>query len=110
MSFYTDEYLKKVYNKSDVTAEIHGGNERARYYSNISFTHNNSLMKLGEQKKDKSIDFRVRTNVDMNLTKWLKASTSAAVKIQTVTMVVVIFGGRQLHFALTGSHLICPWI
>ncbi|WP_288214819.1 SusC/RagA family TonB-linked outer membrane protein [uncultured Bacteroides sp.] len=82
MSFYTDEYLKKVYNKSDVTAEIHGGSDLARYYSNISFTHSNSLMKLGEQKKDKNIDFRVRTNVDMNLTKWLKASTSAAVKIQ----------------------------
>lgn len=93
-----------------MTAEIHGGNERARYYSNISFTHNNSLMKLGEQKKDKSIDFRVRTNVDMNLTKWLKASTSAAVKIQNGYDGRGDFGGRQLHFALTGSHLICPWI
>lgn len=79
IDFFTSNYLRKVYNKTDVTAEISGGNKRTRYYTNFGMVYNNSLMKYGEQKKNKDLNFNIRANVDMDLTDWLKASTNALV-------------------------------
>lgn len=77
LNFLTDEYIKKYSTRSDITTEISGGNERARYYTNIGMTHFNDILKLGEANNNKDLTFNIRTNVDMNLTSWLKASTDA---------------------------------
>jgi TonB-linked outer membrane protein, SusC/RagA family len=79
VNFYSSDYIRKAYNRTDATAEIHGGDERARYYSNFGMVYNNSLMKFGEAKNDNEWRFNVRANLDMNLTEWLTASTNAAV-------------------------------
>src|SRR5699024_9865030 len=72
-----DEYLKKYSMNSDLTTETCGGNECARYYTNIGITYFDDILKLGEGANNKNLTFNIRTNVDMNLTKWLKASTDA---------------------------------
>ena len=36
LNLYSSDYLKKAYNESDVTAEISGGSEKARFYTNIN--------------------------------------------------------------------------
>ncbi|MFD2594689.1 SusC/RagA family TonB-linked outer membrane protein [Sphingobacterium griseoflavum] len=77
LNLFSDEYIKKYASRSDVTAEISGGNDRARYYTNLGMTHVNDILKLGEAKNNKDMSFNIRTNVDVNLTKWLKASTDA---------------------------------
>ena len=79
IDFFTSDYLRKVYNKTDATAEVYGGNERVRYYSNFGMSYKNGLLKYGEQKKDNDMRFNVRANVDMDLTSWLTASTDASV-------------------------------
>lgn len=81
INFFNSDYLKKAYNRSDITTEISGGNENARYYTNIGLAHNNSIMKYGDQKNNKDLAFNVRGNVDMNLNKWLTASADVAVNI-----------------------------
>ncbi|MDR0573423.1 MAG: SusC/RagA family TonB-linked outer membrane protein [Tannerella sp.] len=81
IDFFNSDYLRKAYNKTDVTGEISGGNERARYYSNFGMSYNNGLVKYGDQAKNNDLRFNVRANLDMNLTKWLTASTDAAVII-----------------------------
>lgn len=82
IDFFTSEYLRKVYNKTDLTAEVSGGNRWARYYTNFGMSYNNSLMKYGDQKNNNNLDFNIRANIDMNLTNWLSASTSALVLIK----------------------------
>jgi TonB-linked SusC/RagA family outer membrane protein len=77
IDFFSSDYLKKTSSKSDVTTEISGGNEFARYYTNIGLTYNNSLVNYGEQKKNNDFGFNVRGNVDMNISKWLSASVNA---------------------------------
>jgi TonB-linked SusC/RagA family outer membrane protein len=77
IDFFSSEYLKKAYNKTDLTGEISGGNERARYYSNFGMSYNNSLLKFGEQKKNNDYRFNVRANLDMNITDFLTASADA---------------------------------
>jgi len=75
------DYLRKTYRRADVTTEISGGNEFARYYSNIGLNSNNSLVNYGEQKNNRDLGFNVRGNVDMNLTKWLSASVNAVANL-----------------------------
>jgi TonB-linked SusC/RagA family outer membrane protein len=77
INFFGSDYLRKAYMKSDVTTEVVGGNEFARYYTNIGLSHNNSLIKYGEQKNNNDLAFNIRGNVDMNLSKWLTASVDA---------------------------------
>lgn len=81
VDFYSSDYLKKAYNKTDVIGEITGGNERTRYYSNFGMTYENGLIKYGEKRQDNSLTFRLRSNVDMTLNDWLTASADAAVVI-----------------------------
>src|SRR5690606_40327360 len=78
LNLLSSEYLKKMTSRSDITTEISGGNERARYYSNIGMAYNNDLLKVGEAKKNNDLLLRIRTNVDMNLTSWLTASADVS--------------------------------
>lgn len=82
IDFYSSEYLRKASSRSDITTEVSGGNENTRYYTNLGLAYNNGLVKYGEQKKNNDFSFNVRGNVDMKLTKWLTASTDAAVVIE----------------------------
>ncbi|RZJ64947.1 MAG: SusC/RagA family TonB-linked outer membrane protein, partial [Flavobacterium sp.] len=77
VDFFSSEYVRKAYTRSDVTTEVSGGNNFARYYTNIGLSYNNSLVKYGEQNNNSDLAFNVRGNVDMNITKWLTASADA---------------------------------
>lgn len=50
IDFYSSDYLKKAFNRTDVTAEITGGNDRAQFYTNISyFTQGDYLIWRGQK-------------------------------------------------------------
>ncbi|MDR2145763.1 MAG: SusC/RagA family TonB-linked outer membrane protein [Tannerella sp.] len=84
VNLYTSEYLKKVYNRSDVTMEVSGGNQRARYYSNFGMVYNNDLLNYGEQKNNNNLQVNVRSNVDMVITDWLRGSVDAGVIFEDI--------------------------
>lgn len=77
VNLYSDDYLKKAYNESDVTAEISGGSERAKFYTNINLYNIGSLVKFGEADNDRTTRFSVRGNIDVNLGKYVKAYADA---------------------------------
>ena len=77
VDFYSSDYIRKAYNRTDATVEIEGGNERARFYSNVSYYRQGDYLKFGEA-KDNSIDrFNVRGNVDINLNDFITAYINA---------------------------------
>lgn len=77
MEFYSSEFIKNNYNRTDVTAEIEGGNERAKFYANVSYYRQGDFLNFGEA-KDNYIDrFNVRGNVDMRLASFLTAYVNA---------------------------------
>lgn len=78
VNLLSSDYLKKFYNQSDVTMEVSGGNEAARYYTNFGLAYNNDLLKFGEQKNNSNLQYNIRGNVDVKLTKRLSASIDAA--------------------------------
>jgi TonB-linked SusC/RagA family outer membrane protein len=77
IDFFSSDYLKKTFSRSDITTEVAGGNEFARYYTNIGLTSNNDIVNYGDQKKNRDLGFNVRGNIDMNISKWLTASANA---------------------------------
>lgn len=79
VDYYSSEYLKSSYGRYDAVAEISGGNERARYYTNMGFVSSGSLLNFGEAKENNTTErFNIRGNVDMQLTKGLKAHVDAS--------------------------------
>ena len=81
MDFYSSDYLRKFYNRTDATMEVKGGSKFARYYANLGMVYNNSLVKYGEKKKDKDMAFRVRSNIDATITDWLGAYVNVGINI-----------------------------
>lgn len=107
VDFYSSEYLRKAYNKSDVTAEIYGGNERARYYSNFNLSYNNSLLKYGESQKDNTVHFQVKSNIDVKLTNWLTAAVDAGAIFDNTYTGCANFWSEA---ATLRPNLFSPWI
>lgn len=77
VDLYSSEFLKKAYNQSDVTAEISGGTEKARFYTNVNLYNTQSLLKYGDAKKDHITRFSVRGNIDVAIGKYVKAYADA---------------------------------
>ncbi|SHM43826.1 TonB-linked outer membrane protein, SusC/RagA family [Chitinophaga jiangningensis] len=78
VDYYSDEYLKKMYSRLDATAEISGGNDKARYYTNIGYWTAGSLLNFGEaQKNDRSGRFNIRGNIDISLNDYISCNVDA---------------------------------
>ena len=77
VEFYSDEFIKKAYNRTDVTAEIEGGNDRAKFYANVSYYRQGDFFKFGEAKNNYIDRFNVRGNVDIKLNNFIKAYVNA---------------------------------
>lgn len=78
VDFYSSNYLKNAYNRYDATAEISGGNDKAKYYTNIGFYTVGSLLDFGEAKNERTNRFNFRANVDIKLNEYLTATIDAS--------------------------------
>lgn len=84
VDYYSDEYLKKMYARYDAVAEISGGSDKARYYTNIGFQTNGSLLNFGEAKKNDRADrFNIRGNIDINLNNYISCNVDATAVFYT---------------------------
>jgi TonB-linked SusC/RagA family outer membrane protein len=78
VDYYSSEYLKKAYSRYDATTEISGGNDVARYYTNIGYQTTGSLLNFGEAiKNNRSERLNLRGNIDVNLNKYITANVDA---------------------------------
>lgn len=77
VDFYSSDYIKKAYNRSDASVEIEGGNERAKFYSNISYYRYGDYLKFGEAKSNYTDRFNVRGNVDVRINNYITAYVNA---------------------------------
>ncbi len=78
LNMYSDEYLKKAYNRTDASVQISGGNERARYYTNINYYRQGDYLKVGESKHNFTDRFSVRGNIDVDITDFISAYVNAS--------------------------------
>lgn len=67
VNYYSSQYLKRYQNATDANAEFSGGNNNARFYSNIGFVNSSTLLNIGEGKNENDNRLNVRGNVDLKL-------------------------------------------
>ena len=72
VNYYSDEYVRKAYNRSDGTLEIQGGGTRAHFYTNINYYRIEDLLNFGPAKDNYTDRFSVRGNVDLVINKVVK--------------------------------------
>ena len=95
VDFYSSDYLKNAYGTKDATAEISGGNERARFYTNIGYTSTGSLLNFGAAKKYNNSDrLNFRGNIDVNLNEYLTLNVDAT---------AIFYTGRGINADYWGS-------
>ncbi|MCD8281928.1 MAG: hypothetical protein LUC22_01595 [Prevotella sp.] len=75
---HSPDYLRKTYNRSDVTAEISGGTEKARFHTNVNLYNTTPLLKYGDASKDHTTRLSVRGNIDMEVSRYVSAFADAS--------------------------------
>ena len=60
-----------------MTAEIEGGNDRAKFYANVSYYRQGDFLKVGEAANNYVDRFNVRGNVDIKLNNFINAYVNA---------------------------------
>ena len=78
VNYYSDEYIRKVYNRSEGTLEIQGGGQRAHFYTNINYYRAEDLLNFGLAKENYTDRFSVRGNVDLVVNKVIKGFANAS--------------------------------
>ena len=77
VNYYSDEYIRKAYNRSEGTLEIQGGGTRAHFYTNINYYRLEDLLNFGEAKENYTDRFSVRGNIDLVINKQVKGYANA---------------------------------
>ena len=78
VNYYSDEYVRKAYNRSEGTLEIQGGGARAHFYTNINYYRIEDLLNFGPAKDNYTDRFSVRGNVDLVVNKFIKGFANAS--------------------------------
>ena len=78
VNYYSDEYVRKAYNRSEATLEIQGGGQRAHFYTNINYYRSEDLLNFGLAKDNYTDRFSVRGNVDLVINKLISGFANAS--------------------------------
>jgi hypothetical protein len=78
VNYYSDEYIRKAYNRTEATAEIQGGGSRAHFYTNINYYRTEDLLNFGVAKDNYTDRFSVRGNVDLVINEFIKGFANAS--------------------------------
>lgn len=74
VDYYSDDYVNSYKSYFDLTGEFSGGNDVAKFYSNIGWYSAGSILDFGEAANARNNIFNVRGNVDLKINNWIKTS------------------------------------
>ena len=77
VNYYSSDYLNKVYTRYDANLEISGGNEFAKYYTDVNFFRSGDILNFGEAQNNRTQRFNIRGNVDLQLNDFISATVGA---------------------------------
>lgn len=77
LDFFSNDYIKKSYQRYNGNAEFSGGGKFAHFYTNIGLMHANDLMNFGEGKENYTNRLNIRGNVDLQLNDWITGYVNA---------------------------------
>jgi TonB-linked SusC/RagA family outer membrane protein len=74
LDYYSSEYINNYVNYNNVNTEFNAGNNKTRFYSNIGWLNNTTILNLAEAKNDGDNRFNIRGNVDLDLNRYFSSS------------------------------------
>ncbi len=74
VDYYSSEYMKSFKNYFDLKGEFSGGNDIAKYYSNIGWNSSGGILDFGQAANARNNIFNVRGNVDLKINRAIKTS------------------------------------
>ncbi len=74
VDYYSSEYMRSFKNYYDLKSEFSGGNDIAKYYSNIGWYSDGGILNFGQGAEARNNIFNVRGNVDLKINSWIKTS------------------------------------
>ncbi len=97
VDLYSNEYLKKYNQSTDVIAQFSGGISDARYYVNMGWNADGSLEKLNPEANRGVNRFNFRGNINFRVNKFIKSSVGvfSVVNTNRVAHVNAINQGEQ---------------
>lgn len=78
VNHYSNEYIRKAYNRTEATLEIQGGGSRAHFYTNVNYYRIGDLLNYGVAKDNYTDRFSVRGNVDLVINEYIKGFANAS--------------------------------
>ena len=81
VDYFSPDYIKEFQYNTDVVTEFVGGNENAKFYSNMGWSTNTSLLNVGKGNDEKNSRFNVRANVDIRINKNITSTVDASLII-----------------------------
>lgn len=94
VDYFSDEYLQSAFTRYDATMEISGGNQRARYYTNMGYWSEGSVLDFGQSASNGNERFNVRGNIDISINDYLSAKVDAA---------AIFYNGRGINADFWGG-------
>lgn len=79
LDFYSSDLLKKGYSVYDATLEVSGGNEKTKYYTNLGYWREGSLIDFGQAAKNSTERINIRGNLDVKVNEHIKAFVDASI-------------------------------
>ena len=86
VNYYSDEYIRKAYNRSEGTLEIQGGGPRAHFYTNINYYREEDFLNFGPAKDNYTDRFSVRGNVDLAVNKSVQGFANVSATFYNANM------------------------
>ncbi len=84
IDYFSSDYIKNSYNRYDATAEVSGGSDRTKYYTNFGYWSAGSLLNFGEAKENNTSNrFNMRGNIDVKLNNIISLNVNAAASFFT---------------------------
>ena len=77
VDYYSDDYMRSFRDYFDLMGEFSGGNEVAKFYSNIGWASAGSILDFGEAANARNNTFNVRGNVDLRINNWINTAVDA---------------------------------
>ncbi|MCX7987419.1 MAG: SusC/RagA family TonB-linked outer membrane protein [Bacteroidales bacterium] len=74
VNYYSGEYLRSTINRTDANVSFSGGNQNARFFTNIGYERGTTLLNIGEGKNENDQRFNARGNVDLQLNEFISST------------------------------------
>ncbi len=113
IDYFSPDYIKKYQSNTDVVTEFTGGNENAKFYSNMGWSTNTSLLKVGQGNYEQNSRFNIRANVDIrinsNITSTIDGSLIVGSNKTGLVNVAPVSGSASLSNYWAQGTTILPW-